>query len=199
MATIVSEALGREWLARPEGEARFGRQCLLGDVGIPFDREIVNYRLRALGDLKCDVNLGLTIDHVGIDFDILVTAILVKSGDTGHALTEQLVAKLASRDQQSVWLHDNLLREIVVVDMLITAESDSFDFMTRSSIHVVNKVYARALALEIRGYLGIEVALALKKIDQISAAFFHEIGINCALGKYGDEFLHLLPAKKWKP
>src|SRR4029077_11568742 len=117
-------------------------------------------------------------------------------GDTRDSGTRALYVSLPnivcgiSRRLQSLRFHLelrwlNLLHEIVVVDMLITAESDSFDFMTRSSIHVVNKVYARALAFEIRGYLGIEVALALKKIDQISAAFFHEIGINCALGKYG--------------
>ena len=135
MATIVSEALGREWLARPEGEARFGRQCLLGDVGIPFDREIVNYRLRALGDLKCDVNLGLTINHIGIDFDLFVSAILVKSRDAPHALAQQFVAELSSREQKPVWLNHDLLHKLTPVDMLVAAKAHRLHPVAELAVH----------------------------------------------------------------
>jgi len=63
---------------------------------VSFDRKIVHDGLRTLRNLKCHVNLWRMINNVGIDFDILVTAILVKRGYTAHALMEKLVAKLPS-------------------------------------------------------------------------------------------------------
>src|SRR6266568_5952649 len=87
-----------------------------------------------LGDLKRDVDLRLTIDNVGIDFDILVTTVLIKCSNTVHALTEQLVAKLPSRDEQSMGLYGDLLKKVTVADMLIAPECDGFDFVARAPV-----------------------------------------------------------------
>src|ERR1700751_5370984 len=103
-------------------------------MGIPLNREIVDQRLWTLGDLKRDVDLRLTVDNVGIDFDILVTAVLIKCSNTVHALTEQLVAKLPSRDEQSMGFHRDLLNQFASVDMLIAAERDGFDSVARTSV-----------------------------------------------------------------
>src|SRR6266567_7892578 len=142
-------------------------------MGIPLDREIVDQRLRALGDLKCDEDLRLTIDNVCIDFDILVTTVLIKCSNTVHALTEQLVAKLPSRDEQSMGLYGDLPHKITVADMLIAAKCNGFDFVARASVHLVDQLNVGFLVVEIRGYFRIKIALALKKIDQISPALFH--------------------------
>src|SRR6266571_5172328 len=142
-------------------------------MGIPLDREIVDQRLRTLGDLKCDEDLRLTIDNVCIDFDILVTAVLIKCSNTVHALTEQLVAKLPSRDEQSMGLYGDLLKKVTVADMLIAPECDGFDFVARAPVHLVDQLNVGILVVEIGRHFRIEVAIALKKIDQIAPALFH--------------------------
>ena len=63
---------------------------------IPLNGEVVHQRLRALGDLKSDVNSPLTIDNIGIDFYVFVSQVFVERGNARHTLTEQLVAELPS-------------------------------------------------------------------------------------------------------
>src|SRR5215470_17520667 len=97
---------------------------------------------------------------------------------------DKLVAKLPSGEYKSVSLHRDLLKEFNFVDMLVAAECHRLHLMARTLADVVDQVNAGVVILEIRGYFGIEVALGLKKVDQISTALFHQVGVNGALGKY---------------
>src|SRR5262249_5354872 len=152
---------------------------------------VLHHGLRTLGDLKGDVDPRLMINNIGIDLDVLVTAILVERRDAGNALMEQLVAKLSPRQEQPMAFHRNLLNEIAFVDMLIAAEGDGLNLVARSAVHVVYEIHVGILILVVRGYFCVKVALALKEIDQISPAFFYQIGINRALGEYWDQLFHL--------
>ena len=69
--------------------------------------------------------------------------------------------------------HRDLLNEFVLLDMLIALEYNRIDPIAGTSVHFVNKVNVGIEVLEIRGYFDAKVALALKKIDQISPALFH--------------------------
>src|SRR5215472_13520795 len=112
---------------------------------------------------------------------------------------EKLVAELSSVTNESMRLHRHLFEEVARVDVLVAAECDCRNLVARPSVHVVNQVNAGVVILRISGYLGVEVALALKEVDQILTALFHQIGINGALGEDRDEFLHLPSTKEWKP
>ena len=62
----------------------------------------------------------------------------------------------------------------------------------------IAQVDMRIVVLEIRGHFCIEVAFALKKIDQVPPTLFHQVGIDGGFGKYRNQFLHLTLAKKGK-
>src|SRR5215831_6400052 len=150
---------------------------------IPLDGEVVDQGLLTLGDLKCDVNVWLSINNVRIDFDILITAILVKRSYVAHALMQKFVAKLSSGEHRPATFHRNLFEQVARIDMLVATKRNLLDLVARTSVYVVDQVNVGVLILEIRGYFRIEVALALEKIDQISPPFFHQIGINGSFGE----------------
>src|SRR5215467_13681645 len=170
VAAIVGQTFRRERLSRPEQETCFGREFLARQARISLKRQVVDQRLWSLAYPKRDVKPRLTIDNVDIDFDIFITPILIKSSNTLNALMEQLGAELSAREEPPVALHCDLLKEFVLLDMLIALECNRIDPIAGTSVHFVNKVNVRIQVLEIRGYLDTKVALALKKIDQISPA-----------------------------
>src|SRR6266851_7988709 len=95
-------------------------------------------------------------------------------------------------------LHRGLSAQYILVEVPVAPEIYALYPMTRSALDVVDQLDIRIFVLEIRGHFHIEVAPALKKIDQIPPSLFHQVSIDCALGKYGNQFLHLPIAKKRK-
>src|SRR5216683_430419 len=156
-------------------------------MGISFNREVIHQSLGALGDLKSDVNFRLTIDNIGINLHVFVSLVFVERGNVGHALMEQLVAELASGEQnEAVSLHRDLPAQYILTEMLIAAEIDGLYPVTGSTFDFVDQLDIRSLVLKICGHFHIEVALALEKIDQIPPALFHQVRIDGSFGKYGD-------------
>ncbi len=198
VTAVVSQRFRGKRLARPEPQASFRRKGRDGNMHIPLDRQVIHQCLRAFGDLKSDVNLRLAIDNVGIDFHVLVSLILVERGNARHTLTEQLVAELPSGEEESVILHRDLPAQHILVEVLVAPEIDGLHSVTGSTLDVVDQFDIRTFVLEIRVHFHIEVAPALKKIDQIPPSLFHQVSIDCALRKYGNQFLHLPIAKKRK-
>ena len=174
MTAVVSQRFRGKRLARPEPQAPFGRESRAGYVGIPLNRKVVNQCLRALGDLKSHVNFQLTIDNISVNFYVFVSQVFVERGNARHTLTEQLVTELPSGKQnETVRLHHDLPGQHVFTEMLVTSEIDGLHSVAGSPLDVVDQLDRRGLVLESRCYFHIEVALALKKIDQISPALFH--------------------------
>jgi len=199
VTAIVSQRFRGKRLARPKPKASFRRKGRDGNMRIPLDRQVIHQCLRAFGDLKSDVNLRLAIDNVGIDFHVLVSLILVERGNARHTLTDQLVAELPAREQERpVSPHRDLPGQHAFTEMLVTSEIDDLHTVAGSPLDVVDQLDMRGLVLEIRGHFHIEVALALKKIDQIPPAFFHQVRVDGSFGKYGNQFLHLPIAKERK-
>ena len=155
--------------------------------------------MRTFCDLEGDVNPWLTINHVRLDFDFFVSAIFVKGGKALHALAQQFVAELSSREHKPVWLNRDLLHKLIPVDMLVAAKADGLNSVAPPPVYVVDQVDIGGLLLKISGYFHVKVAFALKEIDQVSPTLFHQIRINGALGKYRNQLFHLPSAQERKP
>src|SRR5215470_15546253 len=122
----------------------------------------MNCRLRPLGDLKRKVDPGLLIDNIAVHLYILISEILIECRNGGHALAQQLVAKLASGERKPVLLYGDLSDQHGPVEVLVTPEIDSLDPMTPASLDLVNQLDVRILVSEIWGHFHIEVSVALK-------------------------------------
>ena len=95
-------------------------------------------------------------------------------------------------------LHRGLSAQYILVEVLVAPEIYALYPMTRSALDVVDQFDIRTFVLEIRVHFHIEVAPALKKIDQIPPSLFHQVRVDGSFGKYGNQFLHLPIAKKRK-
>ena len=124
---------------------------------------------------------------------------MVKSRDAPHALAQQFVAELSSREYKPVWLNRHLLHKLPPVDMLVAAKADGLNSVAPPPVYVVDQVDIGGLLLKISGYFHVKVAFALKEIDQVAATLFHKIRINGALGKYRNQLFHLPSAQERKP
>jgi hypothetical protein len=69
-------------------------------------------------------------------------------------------------------LYRDLPGQHAVTEMLVTFEIDGLHSVAGSPLDVVDQLDMRGLFLEIRSHFHIEVAFALKKIEQISPALF---------------------------
>ena len=183
-------------MARSEPESSLRCELQARYACISLELKVVNHGLRTFCDLKGNVNLWLTINDVSIDFDVFIAMVLVKSCNALHALAQQFVAKSSSREHEPVWLNHNMLNKVIGFEMLVAAKSNSLDLVARSSVNLVNQLDIGRLIPEVCGYPRVEVAFALKEIDQVSPAFFHKIRINSTLRKYGDRFFICLCRRK---
>src|SRR6267154_6457534 len=95
-------------------------------------------------------------------------------------------------------LHRGLSAEYILVEVLVAPEIYALYPVTRSALDVVDQFDMRTFVLEIAVHFRIEVAPALKKIDQIPPSLFHQVRVDGSFGKYGNQFLHLPIAKEWK-
>src|SRR6266853_2743223 len=93
-------------------------------------------------------------------------------------------------------LHRGLSAEYILVEVLVAPEIYALYPVTRSALDVVDQFDMRTFVLEIAVHFRIEVAPALKKIDQIPPSLFHQVRVDGSFGKYGNQFLHLPIAKK---
>src|SRR6266851_2325361 len=95
-------------------------------------------------------------------------------------------------------LHRGLSAQYILVEVPVAPEIYALYPVTRSALDVIDQLDIRIFVLEIRVHFHIEVAPALKKIDQILPSLFHQVRVDGSFGKYGNQFLHLPIAKEWK-
>ena len=89
-------------------------------------------------------------------------------------------------------LDQNVLGEFVLIHVLVATEGDFLHLMPVFLIDGVEQVDLVALFLRIGSDMHVEEAFALKEVGQVLAPFLNQIGVDGALGEYGNQ--SFLPA-----
>src|SRR5581483_29383 len=190
VVAVVSQAELRK--RKPGREVEPGKRLQRGNTErvIALDVEGLDRGLLPLVNIEGHINFWFLVHDLGRDLDVEISVVLIQRVDVLHAGLDQLFTVVAMREKVGFFNVD-VIEYLAVGKMTIPGDRNLSDLVFMSFVDDINNVNPAGRALHVVVHFGVEVALALEKIDEVAFPFGDQVGIGGALLEYRDQLVQL--------